>query len=525
MSLIKNIKKNYFFYYAFILALVGIHYSLRVGITHDELYDLQVWQANQNIFFNTFFNYDLDTSILAGAGKYYGSGFHIFSLPIEIIIQKISFLSQFDSEAKLLISKHVSVFISFLISGLLLRSILKIITKSNLCSNVGSMFYLTYPYLLGHSFFNIKDIPFLSAWMICTFLIIKISKILIEKNVIKIKYVILLSFFTAYLMSIRISGILIFFQYLVFLLVLLNTLKINLVILLKKNLKNIVLFFCTFILFFLLIQPNYWENPLQFIEAIKYMSQHIQTVCTITLGECMGAQNLPATYIPIWIFFKLPIIIIIGLFLYPLIEKQFKQNSFNLIVINSLILTTLLLVFLLIIFEVNLYDEIRQIMFLVPLLIIISISQLFYFSRKLFLISMSFFLIFFIFQNIKIFPYNYLWINNFSHLTKINKIFELDYWGVASKPVAEVVKNESSNVNECIISNRSDGIKPFVKNNQCILKFNQLHNKIKRPFYVSLTERNLNKGTPNNCQLIFREVRNFNFSKEEITLAKLYRCN
>ncbi len=212
MSLIKNIKKNYFFYYAFILALVGIHYSLRVGITHDELYDLQVWQANQNIFFNTFFNYDLDTSILAGAGKYYGSGFHIFSLPIEIIIQKISFLSQFDSEAKLLISKHVSVFISFLISGLLLRSILKIITKSNLCSNVGSMFYLTYPYLLGHSFFNIKDIPFLSAWMICTFLIIKISKILIEKNVIKIKYVILLSFFTAYLMSIRISGILIFFS-------------------------------------------------------------------------------------------------------------------------------------------------------------------------------------------------------------------------------------------------------------------------------------------------------------------------
>ena len=30
-------------------------------------------------------------------------------------------------------------------------------------------------------------------------------------------------------------------------------------------------------------------------QAIKYMSQHIQTVCTITLGECMKAQELPAS--------------------------------------------------------------------------------------------------------------------------------------------------------------------------------------------------------------------------------------
>ena len=31
--------------------------------------------------------------------------------------------------------------------------------------------FLTYPYLLGHSLFNVKDVPFMSLWMICTYYI------------------------------------------------------------------------------------------------------------------------------------------------------------------------------------------------------------------------------------------------------------------------------------------------------------------------------------------------------------------
>ena len=64
-----------------------------------------------------------------------------------------------------------------------------------------------YPYLLGHSFFNVKDIPFLSVWLICTYLMISILKIFfIDKDIILKTYYIYLSIFTAYLLSIRISG-------------------------------------------------------------------------------------------------------------------------------------------------------------------------------------------------------------------------------------------------------------------------------------------------------------------------------
>ena len=47
---------------------------------------------------------------------------------------------------------------------------------------------------------------------------------------------------------------------------------------------------------------------------------------------------------------------------------------------------------------------------------------------------------FFIFQNITMFPYNYIWINNFSHLTKVQNVFELDYWSVSTKNVSKFIK-------------------------------------------------------------------------------------
>lgn len=524
MKFLLNIKNYYYTFFLFFFILVGIFYSLQVGITHDEQYDLYVWQANKNVIINTFLGKNLDTSFLSGGSEFYGSGFHILSYPIENLIKFFSILpDHYDNETKTLLSKHASVFIFFALSGIIFRKILMILTKDALSSNLASIFYLLSPYLLGHSFFNIKDIPFLSIWLICTYLFIKIENNFYKKNILSSKHLFLLSFFTAYLFSIRISGVLIFVQYLVFFLMLSNAIDLNLSSFLKKFYKKIIFFSLLFLIFFILLQPNYWQKPLQFIDAIKFMSKHQQTVCTVTLGECMPAQNLPATYIPIWLFFKLPIIVLLGLCLYPLIEKKFKKNSFVLIMINSLIISSLSIIILIIIFNVNLYDEIRQIMFLIPLFMLVSFLLLLNFSKKYFVLSLSFFIFFFLFQNIKIYPYNYIWINNFSHLTKISGKFELDYWGVASKPIAKIYKNDST-LNDCIFTVRKNGISSFVNEQTCILNITNLHKKIDRPFYVSLTERSLTKGLPNNCNLINKVTKKINFSREDVVLAKLYKC-
>ena len=121
---------------------------------------------------------------------------------------------------------------------------------------------------------------------------------------------------------------------------------------------------------------------MEVINGIIMMSQHLQTVCTVTLGECMKAQNLPSSYLPIWLFFKLPILILFGLIYLILNEKSFFSPSLNGIIITSILGSTLLIILLLILFNVNLYDEIRQVMFLIPLIFIISMVSIFILPKK-----------------------------------------------------------------------------------------------------------------------------------------------
>ena len=78
----------------------------------------------------------------------------------------------------------------------------------------------------------------------------------------------------------------------------------------------------------------------------------------------------------------------------------------------------------------------------------------------------------------------------------------------------------------CIISNRNNGIEAFTKDsNICFLPFNNLHANNKRPFYVVLMERSTNKGLPNNCNNIHNEKININLSKENLIMAKIFKCD
>ena len=125
--------------------------------------------------------------------------------------------------------------------------------------------------------------------------------------------ILLISLVTAFLISIRVTGILILLEYFIGLIILLNVKNINFFSFLNKN-KNFFILFPIFLLFFIYIfNPIFWLNPLELINSIKWMGKYYHDVCTLTLGSCMKALNLPSSYIFIWLFFKLPIIILLGL--------------------------------------------------------------------------------------------------------------------------------------------------------------------------------------------------------------------
>ena len=258
--------------------------------------------------------------------------------------------------------------------------------------------FLTYPYLLGHSLFNVKDIPFMSLWMICTYYIYNVLDDFFLKSKIKKKKIIIFGILTAYLLSIRISGILIFLEYLFFLILFLKSYNYSFNRFLKDFYKNLFIFILFFFIFLYIFYPSFWNNPFKFFYSIIFMSEHIQTVCTITLGECMKAQDLPPTYLFIWLFFKLPLVILLGLVLFPLIEKKLFLEKRNLIIVGSLMLTIFSIILILILLNVNLYDELRQVLFLIPLIFIISLITIFNFKKKISIFLVSFFIIFFLYK-------------------------------------------------------------------------------------------------------------------------------
>ena len=526
MSQILNLKKNYFYFVILVYCVFGIFLSLDVGITHDEYHSYFVGDTNKKQFLNTLLGLNYKYIPLEGLNLHYGSGFYYISAPVEYIVNLFFNLDYISSESKKILLTHPTVFIFFIISGIYLRKILYIITKNKDYSSISTFLYLSYPYLLGHSFFNTKDIPFLTVWLICTFYIIKISKYFYKNKIIKNKYFFILSILSAFLLSIRISGILIFFEYLIFFIFTINILNFSYLNFFKLFYKKIALFFLATLFLFYLLSPTYWANPLEMINGLKSMSQHIQTVCTLTLGECMKAQSLPSSYLPIWLIFKLPLIILFGLTLLIFKEKIFFSSTNNSLVVAPMILSTLLIIFFLILFNVNLYDELRQVMFVIPLFFITAMSALFILSKKILYFLISVFIIFFSIQNFIIYPYNYTWLNNLNSLIKVNENFELDYWGVSSKKVAYFFNEKDLNSTECIISNRNNGIKDFIINkNICFKSFDNLHKINKRPFYVALMERATKKGLPNNCTNIHNEKTKINFSNEYLIMAKVYKCD
>ena len=151
-----------------------------------------------------------------------------------------------NQEGKILLLKHPTVFIFFAISGIFLRKILIILTSDKTFSDYSTIFYLTYPYLLGHSFFNIKDIPFMSMWLICTYYLIKNLNNFFLKKIVRKKDLIIFGITTSYLLSLRVSGVLIFVEYLIFLIFYTQSFKIHLRDILKYQYKNILLFLFIF---------------------------------------------------------------------------------------------------------------------------------------------------------------------------------------------------------------------------------------------------------------------------------------
>ena len=218
-----NLKSKLFNLFLFLFFVIGSVTSLNVGISHDEWHEEENWKYNislsQNIKNHILSNEIIDPDLENYKDKYYGIGFQIISQPIQSILKKIIKNKDINSFGAKLVSKHFIVFLFFFLSGISLYLIIRKIIDNDEFSYLALLIYLFYPYLFGQSLFSPKDIPFMSVWMICTYFSFNIFENLIERNNSSTSSLVILGISTAFLLSIRVTGVLILTQYLISLLI------------------------------------------------------------------------------------------------------------------------------------------------------------------------------------------------------------------------------------------------------------------------------------------------------------------
>ena len=164
-------------------------------------------------------------------------------------------------------------------------------------------------------------------------------------------------------------------------------------------------------------------------------------------------------------------------------------------------------------------------MFLIPLFFIIGSVSLYTFSKNVFYLFGLLTLSIFIFENIKINPYQYVWFNIPSRIIDLPNKFELEYQGLSGKEIAEKISSTNME-NLCILVSPSYSIKPFLDQTKfnCIDKWQLIDTNYQRPFLAVQHVRNIKKGMPYKCETIHEEGFKLLFNKKKFVTGRLLKC-
>lgn len=551
-----------------IFSLFGIWGSLTSGLSWDDPMEHNLFILNYQAV-EGFINGSKDNYLILSQyfDRYYGIGFHTLSYFFAQLFHKQHFspealnlnqdLMQIRLDLDLMTIQHIPVFICFLLTGFLVKIIIQSITRSRSLGNSAMICFLLWPYLLGHALMNIKDSPFAFAWLLSTFWALKIfdqinlyvkEQKTIHCNKLR-QNILILAMLCAWLVSIRISGVLIFAEFFIFIIFILlknyryffrSPVYLKRIIL-SKAITNIILFITLFLLTTYLLYPLFWINPFEFFNAILFKVQNPIEIDTLTAGSLVPYNSIGLRYVGLWFLVKLPVIVLFGLTIIPLVffkasSKLFldanavvTKNNDGLLKIFAILFSVLFIIALLRLKHVPLYNELRHVLFLFPLIFIVSISALYLWKRYICFILLWSSSVIFAIDDINLHPYQYTYLNEVTRLFSISEAFEKDYFALSVKPTAEWLNKNPMSFEGCIYSSPLHTWTAYIDLNK--FKCNNTYpaggfQMAKRPFLFYGQVRNPNTPFPiNDCHLLNLQERRLIGSPYRLQMSHLYLCN
>ncbi|MCD4813091.1 hypothetical protein K8S19_05310 [bacterium] len=436
-----------------IIPIIYFVFFLMIGISIYKHYGLSWDEPIQKGYGEIIWNYiaDHDEQLLTYRDRHYGAFF-------ELVLYASEKTFHLTDTQKIYHSRHLITFIYFYISVIFFYLLCLFFLKDWRLALLGCTMLILSPRIFAHAFYNSKDIPFLSSFIIAMFTLVKFAD---KKTWF---WALIHAVTTSICIDIRILGILIL--PLTFSMMFFNSLF-------KKEKFSIFIrnHFLTYIvgsfIFTILFQPPLWNDPIKsFVAAFIVMAKFPWGQSVLFDGEIIKATKLPFSYIPIWISITTPLVylffFLVGIidFVVKVISRKNRAYAeFHPFVLPLLWFFVPLLS--IIVFRSTVYDAWRQMFFIYPALLLLAILGI-RFSYKVFLkliqslsfrfikaTSFVFVAIIFspiIFSMITYHPYQNVYFNKLvGGISGARFNFEMDYWGLSNKQALEyILKHDQS---------------------------------------------------------------------------------
>ena len=234
-----------------------------------------------------------------GVDRFYGAAFELSLVLAERTLG-------LDDWRDILLSRHLLTHVTFLAGGFFCFLLIHRLFGSRALALFALLLFLLHPRLYGHSFFNTKDIPFASMFMVVLWL----THRAFDRG--SIRAFLLCGLGVAVLVNLRVFGLMLFVA-------VLGMRGLDWLLANRgRERRQILATAGAFVLAsggaLYALSPYLHQNPLDILHLIPSSSQHHTSDIQLFQGEYLTPSNLPPHYIPAWLAISTPLVgLLLGL--------------------------------------------------------------------------------------------------------------------------------------------------------------------------------------------------------------------
>ncbi len=455
MNLLINKSVNNFYKYIFfsllgILLISIINFDSIKGITSDEVIQFQRinWQLDSLIGFFS------NNNLTSNRGDFYG---YIQKLPSFFYYKLVNPTDNIAGNSTYYKASHVSIYVYTILTSIILLFVSQKCKLKNFW--LAPCFLLISPVFIGHSIFNIKDIPFAFFYTLFSLLLLLYFESNLENEKRRKYYLIIIC---SLLSSFKLTVLPIFiFQ--IMIIQFLKDYKENIPIEIPNLINSFLKISFQCCLIIIIMTPHAWINPFSYIPLSIYrFINYPWEDCSEFAGICSSKYSLNGSrdfinikYLFNWFSIKFTILNIfqfLGSFFlfFRTCYCIFFQNKISKKAIACFVfgLQLFLIPFIGIITNQGTYNGVRHFLFIFPPNAFLGSYAIHYLERKINYILLKkviglFLIILLVINYIDILslsPYQYTYLNELSRTKHLKRNTDLDYWGASLSKLYEKSK-------------------------------------------------------------------------------------